>query len=74
VNHHLGILQKWRQTVSVGARHQFIAPFAPAPPALNGLATKLFSVKKDLDAGHHHADVRHQFATLVSVRDEHRKT
>ncbi len=75
MNHHHGVLQERRQSIPVCARHQVHRSIRTRHrQRLERASHKIVQRQKEnLHAGHHHADVGHQFAILVPVRDEHGK-
>ena len=73
MNHHFRILQQRSQAVAIGARdvvHHAVR--ARRRKRLERAGNKIIESKEEnLHAGHHHADVRHQLAVLVPVRDQY---
>ncbi len=69
---HLRILQQGIEAVAIVPREEFKVPLAcMRPRALNGLSTKLLSVRKKIwTPAEDDAYVRHQFAILVAIGDQ----
>src|SRR3974377_988635 len=72
---HLRILQQRVKAVAVHAGEGFeSAAGVDGRKRLEGVLNEIVqSEEENLHAGHHHADVRHQFAILIAIGDKNRE-
>ena len=75
MDHHFRVLQQRSQSVSIRARdviHHSVRSWRRQ--LLERAGNEVIQRQEEnLHAGHYHADVRHQFAVLISVSEQYRK-